>query len=66
MANKEAKQQSTPAPVVQYPVNEIVEQAEQLFHVPKYIAGAALSEFDEVDVDTARNKIEDFLKKEVY
>ncbi|HDR7872369.1 TPA: hypothetical protein QCY10_000116 [Bacillus mobilis] len=66
MANKEAKQASTPSPIVSYPVSEVVEQAEQLFGVPKYIAGAALSEFDEVDVDTARNKIEDFLKKEVY
>ncbi|WP_319618305.1 hypothetical protein [Bacillus cereus group sp. BfR-BA-01700] len=66
MASKEAKQESTPAPIVKYPVNEVVEQAEQLFGVPKYIAGAALSHFIEVDVETASYTIQEFLKKEVY
>lgn len=66
MASKEEKQQSAPAPIVNYPVNEVVEQAEQLFGVPKYIAGAALSIFSEVDVETASYTIQEFLKKEVY
>lgn len=66
MANKEEKQQSTPAPIVNYPVSEVVDQAEQLFNVPKYIAGAALSTLDEVDVETARKRVAEFLKKEVY
>ncbi|MEK4636886.1 hypothetical protein NST14_11915 [Bacillus sp. FSL W8-0519] len=66
MANKEEKQQSTPAPIVNYPVNEVVDQAEQLFGVPKYVAGTALSAFSEVDVETANRTIQEFLKKEVY
>lgn len=66
MASKEVKQEAAPAPIVNYPVNEVVDQAEQLFSVPKYIAGAALSDLDEVDVETARKRVAEFLKKEVY
>lgn len=62
MASKEEKQT---APVVLYPVKEVVEKAEELFHVPSYVAGAALSDLEEVDVETAQKKITAFLKREV-
>ncbi|UTG85112.1 hypothetical protein [Bacillus paranthracis] len=62
MANKEEKQT---APVVLYPVKEVVEKAEELFHVPNYVAGAALSDLEEVDVNTAQKKITAFLNREV-
>lgn len=62
MASKEEKQT---APVVLYPVKEVVEKAEALFHVPSYVAGAALFGLEEVDVETAQKRIAAFLKREV-
>ncbi len=62
MASKEEKQV---IPVIMYPVKEVVEKAEELFRVPNYVAGAAFSDLEEVDVDTAQKKITAFLKREV-
>ncbi|EMA6344882.1 hypothetical protein U3450_003940 [Bacillus cytotoxicus] len=53
-----------PEPVL-YPVSEIIEQSEQLFHVPDYITAAALRDLNEVDVKTAEKKVRALLKKEV-
>ncbi|EOV9528861.1 hypothetical protein [Bacillus cytotoxicus] len=50
---------------VLYPVSEIIEQSEQLFHVPGYITAAALHDLNEVDVKTAEKKVRALLKKEV-